>query len=526
MSRTLSSRSSVENLKTEAKRWLRALRANDRAARTRFRRAIPFPSDQPTLRDVQFALAREYDAVGWRELVAQVEAGVPNELSRRATALRSLLEAAASGDAQRIDAVLDGHPDIISERGLLPGSSLRTALHFAVSGAHEAAVERLLERGADPNVRDEGDNALPLHFAAEKEHLPIIRLLVEHGSELTGAGDDHELEVIGWATCFGTAKPEVVGYLLAHGARHNICSAVATGAIAEIREIVRRVPAELERRMDRANQHRHPLHLAVMKQQRASLETLLELGADLETLDGAGLTALDQAALNGNADLVRVLIEHGAALRPAAAVSLGRVDVIDALLREDPDCLRPGERWGTLIVRAAERGSGAVIDALIAHGASPNVEDSPDTSVDGTYGYTPLHAAAFHGNMSAARALVSQGANLSARETRYFGTPIGWATYARHQEVVDLLLESGRVDIFDAVEHDRSDLVRAAVETDPGALERPLGDYLPVEPPDWLKASWRPVTFAKKHGKEAMVRLLLELGATEEVRSDDSPLGS
>jgi ankyrin repeat protein len=263
-----------------------------------------------------------------------------------------------------------------------------------------------------------------------------------------------------------------------------------------------------------------------MKQQRASLETLLELGADLETLDGAGLTALDQAALNGNADLVRVLIEHGAALRPAAAVSLGRVDVIDALLREDPDCLRPGERWGTLIVRAAERGSGAVIDALIAHGASPNVEDSPDTSVDGTYGYTPLHGAAFHGNVSAARALIGHGANVRARETRYFGTPIGWATYARHREVVDLLLESGRVDIFDAVEHDRSDLVRAAVETDPGALERPLGDYLPVEPPDWLKASWRPVTFAKKHGKEAMVRLLLELGATEEVRSDDSPLGS
>jgi len=51
MSRKLSSRSSVENLKTEAKRWLRALRANDLDARTRFRRAIPFPSDQPTLRE-------------------------------------------------------------------------------------------------------------------------------------------------------------------------------------------------------------------------------------------------------------------------------------------------------------------------------------------------------------------------------------------------------------------------------------------------------------------------------------------
>jgi ankyrin repeat protein len=514
MSRKLTSRSSVQNLKTEAKRWLRALRANDLAARTRFRRAIPFPPDHPTLRDVQFALAREYGAAGWRELVARVDSGSPNELSPRAAAVRSLLEAAASGNVPGIDTVLDSYPDVISERGLVPGGPMRTALHCAVSGLHEAAVRHLLERGADPNARDEGDNALPLHFAAEKEHLPIIRLLVEYGSETIGAGDDHELEVIGWATCFGAGKPEVVQYLLSHGARHNICSAVATGATADIRSIVRRTPAEIERRMDRANQHRHPLHLAVVKQRAASLATLLELGADLEAVDAAGLTALDQAALNGSSELVRLLLDHGAALRLPAAVALGRLDVLDALLRADPECLRPATRWGTLIVRAAERGSGAVIDALVARGASPNAEDSPDTSVDGTSGYTPLHAAAFHGNVSAARALVEHGANVSARETRYFGTPIGWATYARHGDVVELLLASGGVDIFDAVEHGRADLVRAAVERDPAALERPLGDYLSVEPPDWLKPWWRPLSFAEARGRREIISVLLELGAT------------
>jgi ankyrin repeat protein len=128
--------------------------------------------------------------------------------------------------------------------------------------------------------------------------------------------------------------------------------------------------------------------------------------------------------------------------------------------------------------------------------------------------------------VSATRALIAHGAKVTARETRYFGTPIGWATYARHQEVVDLLLESGPVDIFDAVEHGRSDLVRAAVERDPAALDRPLGDYLGVEPPDWLQPWWRPLTFAKEHGKEEMVRVLLDLGATEEVRSEGSSLGA
>jgi len=521
MTRKLTSQSSLENLKREAKRWLKALRANDPAARTRYRRAIPFPFDELTLRDVQFALVCEYGSVGWRELAARVESGRPNERSPRAAALASLLEASAHGDVARIAEVLDAQPDIVNERGLLPSTSLRTALHLAVGGGHEAAVRLLLERGADPNVRDEGDNAVPLHFAAGRENMSLIRLLVEHGSETIGAGDDHELEIIGWATCFGSAKMEVVQYLLAHGARHNISSAVATGAVDEIRAIVRRSPGELEHIMDRANQHRHPLHLAVMKGQLASLETLLDLGADTESLDGAGLTALDQAALSGRAEIVGALIERGATLRPPAAVSLGRLDVVERLLRDDPDCLRPGKPWGTLIVRAAERAPGAVIDALIAHGASPNAEDSPDTSVDGTLGYTPLHAAAFLGNVSAAQALVARGASLTARETRYFGTPIGWAAYARHQDVVDLLLSSAVVDIFDAVEHERVELIRAAVERDPASLERPLGKYLAVEPPDWLKGWWRPLSYAVVHDKRFAARALLELGADKSARDPD-----
>ncbi|MDB4874298.1 MAG: hypothetical protein JWM41_744 [Gemmatimonadetes bacterium] len=453
MSRTLTPQSSLENLKREAKRWLRALRANDPAARTRLRRAIPFPPAEPTLRDVQFALAREHDCVGWRELVARISPNATDRRDERAVALTALLDAAARGDADRVDALLTAHPSIVDERGLLQ-RRLRTALHFAVSGGHEDVVRLLLVRGADPNVRDEGDNALPLHFAAERERMSLIRLLVEHGSDTIGAGDDHALEVIGWATVFGSGRPDIVSYLLAHGARHNISSAVAMGAAAEIRAIVARSPGDLEKPMDAASQRRHPLHLAVVKGQFESLETLLGLGADTESLDGAGLTALDQAALSGKLEMAHLLIERGATVRAPAAVALGRMDVVDQLLRDEPDCLRPGRRWGTLIIRAAGQASAAVIDALIARGASPHVTESPELSVDGTYGYTPLHAAAFRGNAAAAAALLAHGAKVSARDTIYGGTPIGWAAYAGHQNVVDLLLH-GEVDVFDAVEYER-----------------------------------------------------------------------
>ena len=62
MSRKLTARSTLESLKKEAKRWLRALQAGDAVARRRLLAATPAAPAEPGLRDVQFALAREYDA--------------------------------------------------------------------------------------------------------------------------------------------------------------------------------------------------------------------------------------------------------------------------------------------------------------------------------------------------------------------------------------------------------------------------------------------------------------------------------
>jgi uncharacterized protein len=68
MSRRLTPDLTLEHLKKEAKRWLNALREHDPDARARLERAILSPSRAPTLRDVQFALAREFDLAGWTDL--------------------------------------------------------------------------------------------------------------------------------------------------------------------------------------------------------------------------------------------------------------------------------------------------------------------------------------------------------------------------------------------------------------------------------------------------------------------------
>ncbi|WP_031495483.1 hypothetical protein [Bryobacter aggregatus] len=68
MSRKLSSATTLDNLRREAKRWLKALHVHDAAALARMQRAYPNAPEQPVLRDVQHALAREYGATSWKHL--------------------------------------------------------------------------------------------------------------------------------------------------------------------------------------------------------------------------------------------------------------------------------------------------------------------------------------------------------------------------------------------------------------------------------------------------------------------------
>ncbi len=516
MPRPLGPGTSVEHLHKEAKRWLKGLRANDPGARERLAEAWPTAPPAPVLRDVQYALAREHGFTSWTALkdgVADlVRTGLPRDVVRQA-----LFRAADRGDAAELGKILGTYPDIINERGTLEGhTGLRTALHFGVHS--EAVVRTLLERGADPNIRDEGDNAFPLHFAAEAGDFTVIKLLVEHGAQtMAGEVDDHQLDIIGWATCFPGVEihPAIVEYLLAHGARHTLHSAVAVGDVEMIRIRARDNPGDVERPMDKVNRHRRALHLAVVKDQAHSVRALLELGAHPDATDAGGLTPLDEAALRGRTDIARMLIDAGASLTLASAIALQRTDDAGRLLREDPDALKPGHRWGTLIVRAAAESPADVIETLIRLGASVNTVDDPTTAVDETVGYTALHAAAFHGNLAAVDVLLKHGANPQARDRRYGGTPAGWANFARKQDVFERLM-AAELDIFDAIDFDRPDRIPEILRRDPASVQRPCGAYLPSgsAPGPWCPdPDVTPLVWATRENKLKAVRVLTTHGA-------------
>jgi ankyrin repeat protein len=512
----------LDNLRKHAKRWLKALRDGDLAARDRLRRSYSAAPERPTLRDLQHALARERGFENWTELKAKIDA------PRAAAGLPALLAAADRGDPAAAAAILDKDPGIINQRGQLAGhAGLRTALHFGVR--HESIVRMLLERGADPNIRDEGDNAFPIHFAAERGELPIVELLIEHGADPIGADTTHELDVLGWAICFAYAThTDVARYLLAHGARHTLLSAVAMGDVDAIRRVAHE-RADINQRMDRTNHRRTPLHLAIVKKQPHSLAALLELGADPSLEDAAGLTPLDQAALAGENQMTQQLLDHGAAVRLASAIVLERHDDLDQLLRANPDLLWNNRLWARLLVRASSQSSGRVVEALLRaatrHRAGltlVNMEDDEETAVDEAKGYTPLHAAAAHGNSEAAAVLLKHGANPRVRDGKYCATPAGWARYGGHTATCDLILQA-EIDLFDAIDADRGDRVAQLLDRDPGAIDRPFKAYAFCPSRDdqwWPEPDCVPLQWARDREKPNAARVLIERGAAARTSLD------
>ena len=103
MPRQFSDRTTLANLKKEAKRWLNALRTGAAEARARFDRALPNAPHVPTLRDVQRALALEHGFPGWPALKHRV--GDADPMRRYEKVAEAVVSAYATGDARAMRVV-------------------------------------------------------------------------------------------------------------------------------------------------------------------------------------------------------------------------------------------------------------------------------------------------------------------------------------------------------------------------------------------------------------------------------------
>ena len=378
------------------------------------------------LADAQFDLAKRYGFSSWRALKAHIDS-----LSVEG----QLFEAAKLGDVARLTALLDAHPGRVHARDK---PYAHTLLHVAAHAGHLAVVDLLLRRGIDPNVRELGDATYPMHWAAAAGHVDVVRRLADAGGDVIGRGDDHELEVIGWASCWDgcddDAHRAVVDLLVSRGARHHIFSAIAMNLAGEVRRIVAEDASQLRRPMSRNEGFQRPLHFAVRMNRPEMVALLLELGADPNISDGSGVPPIVYAA---DARVDRRVIETLAARDATdlfSMLALGDHVAAERLIGGRQMLRRGNGDAASPLHLLAKRGDVAGVRWLLERGANPN---SPWSHWGAAV--TPLHLAAMAGNVEVAQALLDAGADPTIRDSEHDGDALGWAEHFGRVDIVQML---------------------------------------------------------------------------------------
>jgi len=179
---------------------------------------------------------------------------------------------------------------------------------------------------------------------------------------------------------------------------------------------------------------------------RAGVRTLLRNGADVNSFQPDGTTALLWAAYHDDAETAGVLIKAGAHVNAAnrygvtplaQACTNGSAAMVKLLLDAGADfntTLRGGE---TLVMLAARSGNEEAVRMLLSRGADANARER--------LGQTALMWAAAAGHTAVIRALIDAGANINATIDSGF-TPFFFAVREGHLDAVRVFLAAG-VDV-------------------------------------------------------------------------------
>ncbi len=308
-----------------------------------------------------------------------------------------------------------------------------TVLHWAVLANSPEVAEFLIAEGVDLNAKDNTESA-PITVA---NGLTMIKLLISKGADVDTKATRHKRTRLQMAC--STGEKGIVEFLIGQGAdiqatddrgREPLHQAAAGGHV-DIAELLIAKGADLN---VRAGNSATPLWEAASYGKADMVKFLLAKGADISVADRRGQTPLQVAKRRGHAEVVNILRQHGATETLHGAAASGDVDTVKRWLSRGADVNAQSETGETPLHLAAAQGRKAVVEILIEKGADVNARSRN--------GRTPLWLAALAGHMDLVRFLVAKGADVNIADNRG-RMPVDIARQRGRNEVVDILSQHG-----------------------------------------------------------------------------------
>jgi uncharacterized protein len=539
--------SSIDNLKKEAKRWLKAIRADDAEARARLQRAYPKAPDTPGLRDIQHALAREHGVESWQAFTATIGAGQPERAPAAVTPelVRTFLESACwdhhthgKGDHRMYDRAAQR---FLAQHPSLAGHDLYTAIvcgeidqvRSTIAGRPEVAREPGGARGWTPILY-----AAYTRFTHPKtiaNAVEIARLLLDAGAnpnDFYMAGDSEYTCLVGAAGEGEQDSPRqpyaeaLYSLFLERGARpydiQVLYNTHFSGDMLWWLQLTYEHSVKTGHKSDWDDPNwpmfdmggygsgaSFVLRVALDHENLALAEWALTRGASPNFEPGANprfkpdRTPYDEARLRGLDAFADLLQRHGARSegKPldddqaflAACMRLDRA-AARALVEKHPEYLRSHH----VMFHAAKHDRPDVIELLLDLGVPLEISDAHNTRA--------LH----HAGVRAAKFLIDRGAEVDPRETNWGAVPIGWASHGDDTAKLDLLSRYSR-NIWTLAFRGYVDRVREILRDDPSLAKQMTSEGIT---PLW----WLPDDDAKAM---AIVNLLLDAGADPSARNHE-----
>ena len=275
------------------------------------------------LADAQLEIARSHGFTSWARFAKHLS-GLTNKNSRIAR-FECAADAIVKGDIRKLKRLLREDPRLVHARSTREHAA--TLLHYVSANGVEGyrqktpaniveITELLLRAGAEVDAEADvyGGGATTLGLVATSAHPfragvqnPLMQLLLDHGAEIdhkTSAGN-RQSSVRG---ALANGRGEAAAYLAERGARLNLETAAGVGRLDVVKSFFSkrgtRKTAPARKRLQSAFRY------ACSYGQKDVVEFLLRQRADLADGGGDGQTPLHCAVINGQLEMVKLLLKY------------------------------------------------------------------------------------------------------------------------------------------------------------------------------------------------------------------------